>query len=219
MSAVETPDAAEPKIVTFSRKSDLTLISSDGVQFRVSKSALSEASDVFESMFAIPQPAAREDSSIQLEEDSGTLELLLSWIYPSSTKHRVFSTYEQIIPLFFVARKYDVTLDAIRAMFVDPSILKSNPLGIYIFCMRTNLDPEWRAAAQEVFSNHEHHDVMDHPLTPQMRGDLRHVPFWTIRALSDACKVSWPRLNGMNRLEKCQSIPASNLQLMPKLMK
>lgn len=78
-------DVDERKVVDFSRKSDFTLVSSDGVRFRVNSTMMSEASDVFDDMFNVPQPVTSgEEKSATLSENAQTLNLLLSWIYPNN---------------------------------------------------------------------------------------------------------------------------------------
>lgn len=67
-------DSKDTNIVVFSQKSDLTLVSSDGVHFRVHSVMLSEASEVFDAMLAIPQPQASivdsEPPLVTLSEDA-----------------------------------------------------------------------------------------------------------------------------------------------------
>lgn len=66
---------SEDKIVVFSKKSDLTLVSSDGTRFLVHSVIMSEASEVFANMFEMPQPtgASQETAEVVLAEDAETL--------------------------------------------------------------------------------------------------------------------------------------------------
>jgi hypothetical protein len=148
MSAPTTTKPAPTRVV-FSRKSDLTLVSSDGVHFLVSSAMMSEASEVFDGMLAIPQPTTSSSRgttiTIDLPEDAETMEILLSWIYPSNRRPQL-RTFAELAPLVLVARKYDVTLDALRSMLRTAPIIEPDPLLAYIFCVRHDFLQEGRAA-------------------------------------------------------------------------
>ena len=126
----------EPKLIKYSRKSDLTLISSDDVRFQVSFAMMSEASSVFDEMFSLPQPSKpptptspttrtfSDVPEIQLEESSASLKLLLSWIYPVNDPPRL-KTLQETGRLLLIARKYDITVQLLRSLF----ILLNRPLS------------------------------------------------------------------------------------------
>ena len=64
---------------------DMDIVSSDGVQFRVRKSLLSQASPVFNDMFLVPQPKSSLDTDaptdlIKLTEPSKTIRLILGLV-------------------------------------------------------------------------------------------------------------------------------------------
>ena len=66
--------------MTFTRRSDLTLVSSDGVHFHVNSVVLSDASPIFADLFTIPQPASSDAGStpeVAMSEATEELELLL----------------------------------------------------------------------------------------------------------------------------------------------
>lgn len=96
----------EAKTIMFSKKSDLTLVSSDGVRFHVSSSMMSEASEIFEGMLGIPQPidtSMTDERVVKLEENAATLKLLLSWIYPHDNRP-VIKSFGQLA-LYSVLRR------------------------------------------------------------------------------------------------------------------
>lgn len=79
-SAKNIQDNDHPRIVIFSTQGDLILVSSDGVHFRVHSVILNDASRVFDTGFLDQQPEPRDSTSrtIQLDDDSVALDLLLS---------------------------------------------------------------------------------------------------------------------------------------------
>jgi len=176
----------DANIVVFSRKSDLTLVSSDGVHFRVHSVMLSEASEVFETMLTIPQPRAStvdsEPPLVALSEDAETLTLLLSWIYPLRNRTSIHS-FDQLARLFGVAQKYDVTMDTLCSMLTCPCILSPNPFLVYLMCVKHGAVEQGRIAAREIVLRNI--DPFKVPITPQIQEGLRHASALSIRRLDD----------------------------------
>lgn len=141
---------SDEKVVVFSKKGDLTLISSDGTRFLVHSVIMSEASEVFANMFEMPQPAeaSQKPAEVMLAEDAQTLQLLLQWIYPLPSRSPPPGSLEEFSPLFAVAKKYDVTMVHLRAMLTEPFKNPEPALTIFLFCVYHNLLPEGRAAAR-----------------------------------------------------------------------
>lgn len=173
------------KTITFSRKSDLTLVSSDGVQFLVTASMMSEASEVFEGMLTVPQPPGSTSRSVALADDAKALQLLLSWIYPQNNRP-LLTFFHRLAPLLTVAKKYEVSVAVLRAMLVLPDILKANPFEIYVFCVRHNFEYEGREAIREVIL--QNIDMGRCPMTKRFAEDCKSVTFWQIRSLNDLRK-------------------------------
>ncbi|TFK79341.1 hypothetical protein K466DRAFT_505702, partial [Polyporus arcularius HHB13444] len=91
---------------------DITLRSSDHVDFRVRRHILYEASPVFESILSIP-PSHEEGSCplVDLSEDSWTLHTLLLICYPMSRKKRLgHKSLPQLEAAIAAAKKYDMEL-------------------------------------------------------------------------------------------------------------
>lgn len=175
------------KTVTFSRKSDLTLVSSDDVHFLVSASMMTEASDVFEGMLTVPQPPGSTTCVVTLAEDAGALRHLLSWIYPQNNRP-IITSFEQLAPLLTVAKKYNVSVDVLRAMLVLPNILQAHPFEIYVFCVRHDFEYEGRQAVRKVIQ--ENVEMGKPPMTKRFAEDCKLVTFWQIRRLDDLRKAS-----------------------------
>ena len=93
--------------------------SSDQVNFRVHKSLLDMSSPFFEDMLSLPQPSDDETidglTVVQLSEDAGVLNCLISLLYPISTI--IPGSYERVFALLAACQKYEMvsTQSYIRA--------------------------------------------------------------------------------------------------------
>ncbi|KAH9027758.1 hypothetical protein EDB84DRAFT_299873 [Lactarius hengduanensis] len=89
---------------------DTVLRSSDQVDFYVFRVMLSKTSPFFKSMFSLPQPdtgvSEKQTSIISLTENSRTIAVLLSSIYP--TVPTKFVPLDVMIDALVAARKYDM---------------------------------------------------------------------------------------------------------------
>lgn len=100
MSSSESPDlerTTESPTLNDS-EADVILRSSDGVDFRVRKAVLSEASTFFREMFTLPQgnassndigeeePAVDELPVVPVAEDQDILHVFLRYVYLTSSK-------------------------------------------------------------------------------------------------------------------------------------
>ena len=89
---------------------NVILRSSDKVNYRVHKSVLALYSPFFEDMFSLPQPPDDETVDglpvVQLSEDAGVLNCLVSLIYPISPITP--SSYQKVFALLAACQKYDM---------------------------------------------------------------------------------------------------------------
>ena len=123
---------------------DIVLRSSDGVQFRVRKSLLSDASPVFGDMFSIPQPNSTPDSDdtepINLSEPSKTVKLILSlcWHSDSPLTSLLIDSLSDIANLLQAADKYDIKSirDTAFHSLSQPKCLENEPLRVYAITSR-----------------------------------------------------------------------------------
>lgn len=143
---------------------DIVLRSSDGINFRVHKLILSEASPVFEGMFALPQPAASSRDSesntahadcdglpvVAVTEKGKTLENLLRICYPMADP--VLDAVEEVEEVLKAAQKYEIeaAVTLMRKRLVDPFFLDTEE-GVYTvyaaaWCL--NLEQEAAIAAR-----------------------------------------------------------------------
>jgi hypothetical protein len=118
--------------------SDVTLRSSDGVDFHVFKFILSFVSPMFKDMFTLPQGSQSDIPSVSVipvEENSITLNSLLLLCYPASAP--TFNSLEEGKAVLEAAKKYDMegairrTGDIVMAQF-----LPTNPLELYALSCR-----------------------------------------------------------------------------------
>ena len=132
MSEAEEPSTA--KAPFDNPEGDIILQSADGVNFHVFKLILSLVSDVFKSMFTLPQDTKQSDVSsvpiIPLAENSTILESLLLLFYPASNP--TFETFEDAKAVLVAARKYDIGVAVNSARdLVFTRFLETKPLELY----------------------------------------------------------------------------------------
>ena len=89
---------------------NVILWSSDKVNYRVHKSVLALSSPFFEDMLSLPQPPDNEIVDglpvVQLSEDSGVLNCLVSLFYPISPV--IPGSYKKVFALLAACQKYDM---------------------------------------------------------------------------------------------------------------
>ncbi|KAI0349570.1 hypothetical protein OH77DRAFT_1431978 [Trametes cingulata] len=143
---------------------DVILRTPDGVEFRVHKLILSEASPVFGDMFTLPQPelglvdASSASPSVTTEapklpvvdvtETSQTLDHLLRLCYPMDDPMLALS---EIAPVIRAARKYDMKWATDRAgrMLVQDRALNDPKDALRVFAVASDLDvPQAEEAAK-----------------------------------------------------------------------
>jgi hypothetical protein len=155
-----TVDAAPP----FNRSSaDLVIRSVDGVDFRVHKCILAEASPFFDSMFSLPQaksetaadtPSLAADQQelkhghpvLPVTEDAKTVELLLRFCYPYENPK--LSNLDEVVAVLSAAMKYqmETVTGPLKQLLREHA--HQSPVRVYAFAVRHSLEDEARAAAR-----------------------------------------------------------------------
>ena len=136
---------------------DIILRSSDGVQFPVHKSLLSQASPFFNDMFSIPQPNSSLDSDaptdlIDLSEPSETIKLILSLCWHADSPHTslLIDSLSHIADLLQAADKYDMGTIRKHALYslTQLKFLENEPLRVYAIASRYGFHDTAMLAAQ-----------------------------------------------------------------------
>ncbi|KAB5596370.1 hypothetical protein CTheo_7 [Ceratobasidium theobromae] len=115
---------------------DLTLRSSDSVEFRVHSIFMSVASSVFNDMLTVGSGSA-SDSTVQLNEDAETISLMLQNIYPITSP--AITTFELLEKAIQAAQKYDLhrlrdNVDRELCLGTQNPLIKQDPLRACILC-------------------------------------------------------------------------------------
>lgn len=145
---------------------DIILRSADGVDFRVTKSVLVEASPFFHAMLSLPQPdtTSQVDSTsaatmldglpvIALTESSRVLDALLRICFPVEPPDEELKDLKLIDALLSVGDKYDMTrvvYEARKALRTPEFSEPGTALKVYIIAYRHRLANEARKAARDM---------------------------------------------------------------------
>ncbi|KAF8710616.1 Broad-Complex, Tramtrack and Bric a brac, partial [Rhizoctonia solani] len=129
---------------------DLTLRSSDGIEFRVHSLLLHIASTVFSDMF---QVGTNNHQVVDLAEDSQTIGLMLEHIYP--VKSPVIDTFDKLEMCLTVARKYDIkgmmgNLDAELRCGAKSELVAGDPLRACVLADSFDLSEAGKVLARLV---------------------------------------------------------------------
>ncbi|KAL6302919.1 hypothetical protein BKA93DRAFT_750887 [Sparassis latifolia] len=129
---------------------DLTVCSSDNVNFRVHRIILAEASPVFETTFQLPQPLdAQNHHVVSLTEESGTLDKLFRICYP--VPDPPLDCLEDVEAVLAAAAKYD--MDEAQAVckkaLLDADLVQRDPVGVYAIAVNLKLEDVTRATARQ----------------------------------------------------------------------
>ncbi len=129
--------------------------SSDKVNFRVRKSVLAMSSPFFKDLLSLPQPPDDELVDglpvVQLSEDAGLLDSLISLLYPISPV--IPGSYEKVFALLAACQKYDMVSvqSNIRAgikVGTFPAPIEDEGFSAYAIASSMGLVPEMEHAAQ-----------------------------------------------------------------------
>jgi hypothetical protein len=160
LTMTTTVDAASP----FDRSNaDLVIRSVDGVDFRVHKCILAEASPFFESMFSLPQakseaaantpsPAANQQELkhghpvLPVTEDAKTVEYFLRFCYPYENPK--LTNLDEVATMLSASMKYQLeTLTGPLKQLLREHVDQS-PVRVYALAVRHSMEDEARAAAR-----------------------------------------------------------------------
>jgi hypothetical protein len=153
--------------------SDITLRSSDNVDFHVYKVILSLTSPVFKDMFSLPQPSialqdafAIDKAIIPLSEDSQTTERFLKFCYPSVDPE--LENLEDVQGTLEMMRKYDVgeVKGRLVNILMSPKFVGKEPVRVFAIACRYGLAVEARLAAKH---------SLEYELLSPFSMDLEHI--------------------------------------------
>ncbi|EMD39242.1 hypothetical protein CERSUDRAFT_93286 [Gelatoporia subvermispora B] len=124
---------------------DTIIRSSDGVEFRVRRSILEEASEVFEDMFTVPQGVqnASRDRKLQevdVTEDGITVDRLLRLCYPVTPP--IFDSVHLVGSVLDAAKKYMMEHASSVMEGQLSAMTASHPLEVFAIAARHQLESE-----------------------------------------------------------------------------
>ncbi|PIL24646.1 hypothetical protein GSI_12530 [Ganoderma sinense ZZ0214-1] len=153
-------DATAPTIARhpFNQPSaDITLRSSDRVDFYVYGPILSQVSPVFADMFSLPQPSSVSRAAIadrpvvDVTEDSRALERLLRLCYP--IRKEKLEKLGDIVPVLHAAMKYDMEWPIYLLTTDLQEIVPRSPLKVWAVACRCGLEDLAQDAAAMIAEN------------------------------------------------------------------
>ncbi|KZT58385.1 hypothetical protein CALCODRAFT_412893, partial [Calocera cornea HHB12733] len=124
-------------------KADLVVKSSDGVEFRVFKTFLSEGSVVFANMFDHPQPSNSDPSEpVPWPEPAAVIDRLLQYIYPVIKP--ILISLDEVMCLIRAAEKWqiEVATSMLKQDLIATRFLLVSPLRIYSFACEMGYEAE-----------------------------------------------------------------------------
>jgi len=111
----------------------VTLVSRDGVKFRIAANVLRTASPVFDTMLSLPQPEGAQEATIDsLDEDAAVIKDILQIIsgraYPNTCLN-----FGPLKALALAADKWDMQglLSLFRMFFLNPDLVRNHAIGVY----------------------------------------------------------------------------------------
>lgn len=133
---------------------DVTLRSSDEFDFHVHKLILSTSSPFFKSMFSLPQTDAtvslNQKPIIDLQENSQTIAVLLTQIYPVVSATTEPETLDEIVDALAAAQKYDMAAvsQRLNEKFTQSKFMQDDPIAAFCAAYSRELAIPARAAAK-----------------------------------------------------------------------
>ncbi|KAH9004812.1 hypothetical protein EDB86DRAFT_3240680 [Lactarius hatsudake] len=133
---------------------DTILRSSDQVDFPVYRVILSASSSPFESMFSLPQPEAsvseKQNPVIDLIENSKTVSILLTLIYPVVSAVTEPESLDDMIDVLVAAKKYDMPVVSQRLLqrFTESKVVRDEPVVAFCAAYSNELGEAARVAAK-----------------------------------------------------------------------
>ncbi|KAH9169862.1 hypothetical protein EDB89DRAFT_2072534 [Lactarius sanguifluus] len=166
---------------------DTILRSSDQVDFYVFRVMLSKTSPFFKSMFSLPQPdtgvSKKQTSIISLTENSRTIAVLLSSIYP--TVPTKFVPLDVMTDALVAARKYDmdVVSQCLVQKFAQSEVVRDGPVEAFCAMCSHELGEAARVAAKASLKHRLNLDIIGDKL-PYLNGPALHQLWKFHRACS-----------------------------------
>ncbi|KZT63310.1 hypothetical protein DAEQUDRAFT_149317 [Daedalea quercina L-15889] len=176
-AAVQPTDAPFP---FNSPHADVILQSCDGVNFRVRKAILAEASPIFGDMFSLPvvtdQPTQANHQSnealdlpvVPMTEDSAIMSKFLRLCYPTDREQETFDDVSSLLP---VARKYAMNWMEGYLVQVLRRTINTEPLRAYCIAIRYSLSEDVVRTAARGFLNES---IQTSPIHPGV-SELGHI--------------------------------------------
>ena len=133
---------------------DITLRSSDLVDFHVHKVILSISSPFFKSMFSLPQGGAKvaekQNLVIDLSENSETIATLLTSIYPVESATTEPKSLDDMMDAFVAAKKYDMAAvsQRLHQKFAESKFVQDDPIMAFCVAYSRELGDATRIAAR-----------------------------------------------------------------------
>ena len=143
-------------------QADVTLRTSDGVEFRVFRWILKDASPIFAGMFTLPRAPSMEGdshppasaynngeppSTIKVSEDSTTLVILLRMFYPCPPL-LTFPEMDAAKPVLIALAKYRLAGAMPQILNALLPHIRTNPLRMYALAVRYNIHDLVQVAAR-----------------------------------------------------------------------
>ncbi|KAJ6564894.1 hypothetical protein DFH09DRAFT_1363900 [Mycena vulgaris] len=116
---------------------DVILRSSDGIDFRVHRVILSQASPFFKNMFPLPQPNSEPElPTISMAESSSVLEEVLRFWYPGAVPVavRTLDKFREMAEILFL--KYDMQFLVPRAKRDLRDYMAEDPVAVFAIACR-----------------------------------------------------------------------------------
>ena len=131
---------------------DIILRSSDGVDFRVHKLILLEASEAFEQIFSLPSSSAEDDLPVlDLAEDSKTLSALLGFYYPGQGGY--IQDLDLMGRVIIAAEKYIMPGILRQLELALRDYTSMNPVRVYALACRFGFSSLATIAAREALKH------------------------------------------------------------------
>jgi BTB/POZ domain len=170
------------------KHANVILLSSDNERFYVQKVLLILASEVFESMFTLPQGTQESEEHIpvvRMEEGKTTLHHLLLWCDPGCTPSWEMENIELVLS---AAVKYDMRGIVARISQVLTStgaFVTAEPFKLYVIGIRYDLKELARMAARKALSV----KLEEFPDTPELEG-ISGVALQRLYRYKDQCRMA-----------------------------
>ncbi|RPD59002.1 hypothetical protein L227DRAFT_504228, partial [Lentinus tigrinus ALCF2SS1-6] len=128
---------------------DLVILTKDNVEFYVHRVILCIASPIFKTMLSLPQPPeAVLTPSVDVSEDSQTMETFLRIIYPVADPE--IRSLRHLREVLAAGMKYDVpvVIAASRKALSQQAFIEADPLQVFALACTLGMEAEAKVAAK-----------------------------------------------------------------------